>query len=79
MLMLLASSTFWAGSPEARIAATTTVLIAVAALYIVVVGYVPLVGYATLNDKYVLVVSKCIQLPPVTCSCCLLIDSPPDN
>ena len=57
ILLVLASLTFWISSPEGRIGATTTVLIAVSALYIVTVGYMPLVGYASLADNYILVVS----------------------
>jgi len=68
ILLVLASLTFWASSPETRIAATTTILIAISALYIVTVGYIPLVGYASLADKFVLVVSHLLYF--IQCVVC---------
>ncbi|CAE7558231.1 unnamed protein product [Symbiodinium microadriaticum] len=55
MLLILAGATFWVGHPESRITATTGLLIAITAIYIVLIGNVPFVGYATRIDSFVLV------------------------
>eukprot|EP01031_Cornospumella_fuschlensis_P035126 gene35126-42544_t len=52
LLVLLAGSTFWA-SEENRIEIAITLLLAVSALYIVILGNIPLVGYLTAVDNYV--------------------------
>jgi hypothetical protein len=56
MLLVLAGCTFWVGHPESRINATSGLIIAVTALYIVLISNVPFVGYATRVDTFVLVV-----------------------
>jgi hypothetical protein len=56
MLLVLAGCTFWVGHPESRISATSGLIIAVTALYIVLISNVPFVGYATRVDTFVLVV-----------------------
>ena len=61
MLLILAGATFWVGHPESRISATSGLLIAITALYIVLIGNVPFVGYATRIDTYVLVVSSFLK------------------
>jgi hypothetical protein len=55
LLLLLAGATFWVGNPDARISASTGLLIAVAAIYIVILQSIPFTGYATIIDKFVLV------------------------
>jgi hypothetical protein len=55
LLLLLAGATFWVGNPGARISASTGLLIAVTAIYIVILGAIPFVGYATTIDTFVLV------------------------
>jgi hypothetical protein len=52
-LMILGGLTFWA-STENRIDSTMTILLAVSALYIVVFGNIPMLGYLTLFDTYTL-------------------------
>eukprot|EP01031_Cornospumella_fuschlensis_P035127 gene35127-42545_t len=52
LLVLLASLTFWA-SEENRIEIAITLLLAISALYIVILGNIPLVGYLTTVDSYV--------------------------
>lgn len=59
MLLVLAGCTFWVGHPESRISATSGLIIAVTALYIVLIANVPFVGYATRIDTFVLVVNNC--------------------
>ena len=58
ILLALAGITFWGATPEGRIGAATTILIAVAALYIVILNNVPWVGYATTMDTFILSVSS---------------------
>lgn len=52
LLTLLAGTSFWS-SIDSRIGDTMTILLAVSALYIVVFGSVPMIGYLTVFDKYV--------------------------
>ena len=52
---VLAGATFFISNAEARIASTTGLLIAVTALYIIILGNIPFVGYATTIDSFVLV------------------------
>jgi hypothetical protein len=52
---VLGGATFFIDSPEARISSTTGLLIAVTALYIIILGNIPFVGYATTIDKFVLI------------------------
>ena len=52
LLVMLAAIAFWA-DPNDRINATTTMLLSVSALYIVVFQNVPMIGYLTMFDKFV--------------------------
>lgn len=54
-VQLLAGATFFVPSCEARISATTGLLIAVTALYIIILDNIPFVGYATTIDMFVLI------------------------
>lgn len=54
LLLLLAAATFYVENPESRIAATTGLMIAVTAIYIVILAQILFTGYATKIDKYVL-------------------------
>ena len=56
LLLLLVGLTFW-GSPESRIDTTITILLAVSALYIVIFSSVPMLGYLTTFDSYIIGVS----------------------
>lgn len=51
-LLVLSGLTFWA-SIENRLPTTMTLLLSVSALYIVVIGQIPLVGYMTIFDDFV--------------------------
>ena len=51
-----AGVTFWA-EPETRVDSITTLILAVSALYIVILGNIPLVGYLTDFDRFVFWVS----------------------
>jgi hypothetical protein len=53
ILMVLSGLVFWA-AVENRIDATMTILLAISALYIVVFGNIPMIGYLTAFDKYVI-------------------------
>lgn len=53
ILMVLSGLVFWAAT-ENRIDATMTILLAVSALYIVVFGNIPMLGYLTSFDTYVI-------------------------
>ncbi len=59
LLLVLAGLTFWAQF-ENRVDSTVTLLLAVSALYIVILGNIPMLGYLTDVDKYVFVVSICL-------------------
>lgn len=53
ILMVLSGLVFWAAT-ENRIDATMTILLAVSALYIVVFGNIPMLGYLTAFDIYII-------------------------
>jgi hypothetical protein len=53
ILLMLGGLLFWA-SQEIRIESTMTLLLSVSALYIVIFGNIPLLGYMTQFDKFVL-------------------------
>ena len=53
ILMVLSGLVFWAAA-ENRIDATMTILLAVSALYIVVFGSIPMLGYLTAFDTYII-------------------------
>lgn len=53
ILLVLAGITFWA-EIESRIDTTMTVLLSVSALYVVIIGNIPLLGYLTLFDRWIL-------------------------
>jgi hypothetical protein len=53
MLMVLSGFVYWAAM-ESRIDSTMTILLSVSALYIVVFGNIPLLGYLTSFDQYIL-------------------------
>jgi hypothetical protein len=53
MLMILSGFVYWAAM-ESRIDSTMTILLSVSALYIVVFGNIPLLGYMTSFDQYIL-------------------------
>lgn len=52
LLLLLSSTTFWMNT-EKRVDVTITIMLSVSALYIVILGNIPLVGYLTDLDKFV--------------------------
>ena len=54
IFMVLAGATFYVTNMEARISSATGLLIAVSALYVVMIDSIPFVGYVTEIDKYVL-------------------------
>ena len=56
LLCILGGLTFWADYGN-RVDSTITLLLAVSALYIVILSNIPLLGYLTNLDKYVLYVS----------------------
>ena len=51
ILTILGGFTFWS-DPGARFDSTVTLLLAVSALYIVILGNIPMLGYLTAIDKY---------------------------
>ena len=51
ILTVLGGFTFWS-DPGARFDSTVTLLLAVSALYIVILGNIPMLGYLTAIDKY---------------------------
>ncbi len=57
MLLLLSALTFWI-SYENRLDTTITLLLSVSALYIVILGNIPMVGYLTNVDTFVCWVRK---------------------
>jgi hypothetical protein len=57
-LLLLSTLTFWV-LYENRVDTTITIMLSVSALYIVILGNIPLVGYLTNVDKFVFWVSQC--------------------
>ena len=57
MLLLLSALTFWL-SYENRVDTTITLLLSVSALYIVILGNIPMVGYLTNVDTFVCWVSS---------------------
>lgn len=57
LLILLGGLTFWSNY-EGRVDSTITLLLAVSALYIVIIANIPLVGYLTLVDEYIFWVSS---------------------
>ena len=56
-LLLLSTLTFWV-LYENRVDTTITIMLSVSALYIVILGNIPLVGYLTNVDKFVFWVSS---------------------
>jgi len=56
LLLLLSGLTFWI-TYENRVDTTITLMLSVSALYIVILGNVPMVGYLTVVDEYVFYVS----------------------
>jgi len=56
ILLLLSGLTFWI-TFENRVNTTITLMLSVSALYIVILGNIPMVGYLTIVDKYVFAVS----------------------
>lgn len=52
LLLVLSTLTFWA-TYEERVNITITLLLSVSALYIVILGNIPLVGYLTNLDKFI--------------------------
>lgn len=60
-LLLLSAVTFWLEF-EKRIETTITLLLAVSALYIVILQNIPMVGYLTNVDKFVFAVSESLIL-----------------
>ncbi len=85
LLLLLSAVTFWM-TTEKRVDVTITIMLSVSALYIVILGNIPLVGYLTKLDKFVFWVSSLLVLSnhlrlsflsdvsPVNC-CCYLTSS----
>ena len=69
VLLILVGLTFWSAY-ETRITDTMSILLSVSALYIVIFGNIPLVGYLTSFDRYMLsmfiFVGCCIALHQVT-------------
>jgi len=57
LLLLLSALTFWVAY-ENRVDSTITILLAVSALYIVILQNIPMVGYLTNVDKFVFVVRE---------------------
>lgn len=84
MLILLGGVTFWA-DPDTRVDSTTTLLLAVSAMYIVILANIPLVGYLTNFDKFSYWVSttarfdlhfRCMHVLMccvIRCFCCSLL------
>jgi hypothetical protein len=68
LLCFLGGLTFWADYGE-RVNTTITLLLAVSALYIVILGNIPLVGYLTSMDEYIFWVScsslRCYLIVPL--------------
>lgn len=56
LLMLVGALTFWSDM-EARVDTAITLLLSISAVYIVILSNIPLVGYLTLADRYVFIVS----------------------
>jgi hypothetical protein len=52
LLLLLSALTFWISSDQ-RVNTTITLLLSISALYIVILGNIPMVGYLTNVDKFV--------------------------
>ena len=53
LLLVLVCLTYWADT-EVRVESTVTILLAVSALYIVIFDNIPMLGYLTRLDKYIL-------------------------
>jgi hypothetical protein len=62
IIVFLAAATFWIPSPEARIAGVMSLILAISAVYIIIMGYIPLVGYETAADSYVIVMMVFLAL-----------------
>jgi hypothetical protein len=52
MLLILAGLTFWAGF-DTRVETTMTILLSVSALYVVIIGNIPQLGYLTTFDTWI--------------------------
>ena len=64
-ILVLAGFIFWA-SPEERVGSTITLLLAISALYIVIFGSIPMLGYLTVFDEF------CLMMYGMIFLCCLL-------
>lgn len=70
LLLFLAGLSYWSPA-EIRVDSTTTLLLSVSALYIVILGNIPMLGYLTAVDSFVFVVSTRILL---FCALNIIID-----
>ena len=59
LLILLVGLSFW-GEVSSRVDITITILLAVSALYIVIFSSIPMLGYLTVFDYYILSVSVAV-------------------
>lgn len=70
ILILLAGVTFWA-EYDVRTGATMTLLLSVSALYVVIIGNIPLLGYLTDFDRWILcmfvMLSICVGVHQTIC------------
>jgi hypothetical protein len=66
LLILISAATFWAAA-ENRVETTITILLAVSALYIVILQSIPMVGYLTNVDRFVFEVRLVFNLQPEAC------------
>jgi hypothetical protein len=64
-ILILAGFIFWA-DPEERVGSTITLLLAISALYIVIFGSIPMLGYLTVFDEF------CLMMYAMIFLCCLL-------
>jgi hypothetical protein len=60
LLLVISALSFWM-EPDKRVEMTITILLSVSALYIVILGNIPLVGYLTSTDKFVFIVSSTLS------------------
>lgn len=65
LLVVLAALSFWA-DPEDRVNSTVTMLLAISALYIVVFQNIPMIGYLTVFDTFI------ISMFSILFGCCIL-------
>lgn len=64
-ILVLAGFIFWA-APEERVGSTITLLLAISALYIVIFGSIPMLGYLTAFDRF------CLMMYGMIFLCCML-------